>query len=96
MVEYFNAVGVDTMLEIFASMLHERRIVMTSSKLNVLSACIQAANSLIYPMFWQHILIPILPKQMMDYLQVRSMLKKIFSVLPWRYGNALDLCLSLV
>ena len=48
--EYYNAVGVDTMLAVFAAMLHERRIMITSRKLYRLTACVQAANSLIYPM----------------------------------------------
>ena len=29
---------------------------------------LQAANSLIYPMDWQHIFIPILPRHLADYL----------------------------
>ena len=66
--EYYNAVGVDTMLAIFAAMLHERRIMITSKKLYRLTACVQAANSLIYPMSWQHLYIPILPKHLVDYL----------------------------
>ena len=66
--EYFNAVDAHSMLVIFASMLYERRILVTSKKLSRLSACVQAANSLIYPMFWQHIFIPVLPAQLMDYL----------------------------
>jgi len=66
--EYFNAVDSNTMLIIFASMLYERRILITSRKLSRLSACVQAANTLIYPMFWQHIFIPVLPAQLMDYL----------------------------
>jgi len=66
--EYFNAVDSNTMLIIFASMLYERRILVTSKKLSRLSACVQAANALIYPMFWQHIFIPVLPAQLMDYL----------------------------
>ena len=66
--EYYNAVGVDTMLAVFAAMLHERRIMITSSKLYRLTACVQAANSLIYPMTWQHLFIPVLPKHLIDYL----------------------------
>jgi len=66
--EYFNAVDSQSMLTVFASMLYERRILITSKKLSRLSACVQAANSLIYPMFWQHIFIPVLPGQLMDYL----------------------------
>lgn len=66
--EYFNAVDAQNMMIIFASMLNERRIMITSSKLSRLSACVQSANALIYPMHWQHIYIPILPTNLMDYL----------------------------
>jgi len=66
--EYYNAVDTNTMLIIFASMLYERRILITSRKLSRLSSCVQAANALIYPMFWQHIFIPVLPAHLMDYL----------------------------
>ncbi|GFS31658.1 DENN domain-containing protein 1A [Trichonephila inaurata madagascariensis] len=66
--EYFNAIDAQNMMIIFSSMLHERRILVTSKKLSRLSACVQAANSLIYPMHWQHIFIPVLPKHLIDYL----------------------------
>jgi hypothetical protein len=66
--EYYNAVDSSNMIMIFASMLNERRIVMTSSRLGRLTSCVQAANSLIYPMFWQHIFIPVLPPHLLDYL----------------------------
>ncbi|GBO19733.1 DENN domain-containing protein 1A, partial [Araneus ventricosus] len=68
MTEYFNAVDSQNMMIIFASMLHERRILISSKKLSRLSACVQAANALIYPMHWQHIFIPVLPKHLSDYL----------------------------
>ncbi|KAF6202464.1 hypothetical protein GE061_004865 [Apolygus lucorum] len=66
--EYYNAVNCDNMIRVFASMLYERRIVFTSRKLNRLSACVQAANAIIYPMNWQHIFIPVLPIHLVDYL----------------------------
>uniref|UniRef100_A0A8D8VF61 DENN domain-containing protein 1A n=1 Tax=Cacopsylla melanoneura TaxID=428564 RepID=A0A8D8VF61_9HEMI len=56
------------MLQIFASMLYERRIAFTSKRLSRLSACVQAANAVIYPMSWQHIFIPVLPHHLTDYL----------------------------
>ncbi|XP_054720550.1 DENN domain-containing protein 1A-like [Uloborus diversus] len=68
MTEYFSAIDAHNMMTIFASMLHERRILITSKKLSRLSACVQAANALIYPMHWQHIFIPVLPKHLTDYL----------------------------
>ncbi|KAB7505817.1 DENN domain-containing protein 1A [Armadillidium nasatum] len=66
--EYYNAVDVKNMMLIFASMLNERRIIVTSERVSRLSACVQAANSLIYPMSWQHIFIPVLPQHLLDYL----------------------------
>ncbi|CAG9824217.1 unnamed protein product [Phaedon cochleariae] len=66
--EYFNAVDSHNMMVIFASMLYERRIIFTSTKLKRLSACVQSANDIIYPMIWQHIFIPVLPMSLIDYL----------------------------
>lgn len=56
------------MMIIFASMLYERRIIFTSKRLTRLSACVQSANDVIYPMIWQHIFIPVLPMALIDYL----------------------------
>ncbi|CAL1545599.1 unnamed protein product [Lymnaea stagnalis] len=66
--EYYSAVDHDNMMKIFASMLHERRIYMTSKKLSRLTACIHAAEALLYPMHWQHLYIPILPSHLIDYI----------------------------
>lgn len=67
--EYYNAVDEQNMTAVWVSMLCERRIVMVSKKLGRLTSCILAANSLIYPMHWQHIFIPVLPERLFDYLQ---------------------------
>nr|KAF6395173.1 DENN domain containing 1B [Rousettus aegyptiacus] len=55
------------MLHLFASMLHERRIIITSGKLSTLTACVHGAVALLYPMYWQHIYIPVLPPHLLDY-----------------------------
>ncbi|XP_015442994.1 DENN domain-containing protein 1B isoform X1 [Pteropus alecto] len=65
--EYFVAVDVNNMLHLYASMLHERRIIITSSKLSTLTACVHGSVALLYPMFWQHIYIPVLPPHLLDY-----------------------------
>ncbi|XP_073427826.1 DENN domain-containing protein 1B isoform X3 [Dendrobates tinctorius] len=65
--EYFVAVDANNMLQIYASMLHERRIIFTSRKLSTLTACVHASASLLYPMYWQHIYIPVLPPHLLDY-----------------------------
>uniref|UniRef100_A0A3Q3L874 DENN/MADD domain containing 1B n=1 Tax=Mastacembelus armatus TaxID=205130 RepID=A0A3Q3L874_9TELE len=65
--EYFVAVDVNNMLQLYASMLHERRIIITSSKLSTLTACVHGAAAMIFPMYWQHIFIPVLPPHLLDY-----------------------------
>ncbi|XP_032906834.1 DENN domain-containing protein 1B-like isoform X1 [Amblyraja radiata] len=65
--EYVVAVDVNSMLHLFASMLHERRIIITSSKLSTLTACVHGSSAMLYPMYWQHIYIPVLPPHLLDY-----------------------------
>lgn len=67
--EYYNAVDVENMISLFASALNERHILVTSKRLDRLSACVQALNSLLYPMHWQHIFISVLPSDLLAYLQ---------------------------
>ncbi|GAU98176.1 hypothetical protein RvY_09356 [Ramazzottius varieornatus] len=66
--EYFNALDVNNMTTVFASLLNERRIIFTSKKLGKLTGCVMAANVLLYPMQWQHIFVPVLPKKLIDYV----------------------------
>ncbi|XP_069465559.1 DENN domain-containing protein 1A isoform X2 [Ambystoma mexicanum] len=65
--EYFVAVDVNNMLHVYASMLYERRILICSSKLSTLTACIHGSSAMLYPMYWQHVYIPVLPPHLMDY-----------------------------
>lgn len=67
--EYYNAINVDNMITLFASSLNERHILVTSKKLDRLSACVQTLNTLLYPMHWQHIFISVLPSDLLAYLQ---------------------------
>ncbi|KAK3555885.1 hypothetical protein QTP86_029805 [Hemibagrus guttatus] len=65
--EYFVAVDVNNMLHLYASMLHERRVLISSSNLSTLTACAHAAAAMLYPMYWQHVYIPVLPQHLLDY-----------------------------
>lgn len=67
--EYYNALNVENMISLFASALNERHMLITSRKLDRLSSCVQALNTLLYPMHWQHIFIPVLPSDLLAYLQ---------------------------
>ena len=59
---------VDAVLALFAALVHERRVVVTSSRLEALSGAVQAANASLYPLSWQHIFLPVLPESFLDYL----------------------------
>ncbi|XP_061460501.1 DENN domain-containing protein 1A isoform X3 [Rhineura floridana] len=65
--EYFVAVDVNNMLHLYASMVYERRILIGCSKLSTLTACIHGSAAMLYPMFWQHVYIPVLPPHLLDY-----------------------------
>nr|XP_025041273.1 DENN domain-containing protein 1C [Pelodiscus sinensis] len=65
--EFVVAVDVPNMLQLYGSMLYERRILLTSSKLSTLTACVQASSAMLYPLHWQHIYIPTLPPHLLDY-----------------------------
>ncbi|GAB1286299.1 DENN domain-containing protein 1A [Apodemus speciosus] len=65
--EYFVAVDVNNMLHLYASMLYERRVLIICSKLSTLTACIHGSAAMLYPMYWQHVYIPVLPPHLLDY-----------------------------
>ncbi|KAJ8001486.1 hypothetical protein DPEC_G00169990 [Dallia pectoralis] len=65
--ELVVAVDVSNLLHLYASMLFERRILIFSSKLSTLTGCVHALSAVLYPMYWQHIFIPVLPPHLLDY-----------------------------
>ncbi|XP_053333444.1 DENN domain-containing protein 1B [Clarias gariepinus] len=65
--ELIVAVDVGNLLQLYASMLFERRILICSSKLSTLTACVHACSGMLFPMYWQHIFIPVLPPHLLDY-----------------------------
>ncbi|GMR61628.1 hypothetical protein PMAYCL1PPCAC_31823 [Pristionchus mayeri] len=66
MLEFYNAVTPRQMMSIYASLLRERRIIFVGSKLGQLSSCVYAAATLLYPMAWQSLFIPVLPSSLLD------------------------------
>ncbi|XP_017538160.1 DENN domain-containing protein 1B isoform X1 [Pygocentrus nattereri] len=65
--ELVVAVDVGNLLQLYASMLFERRILICCSKLSTLTACVHACSGMLLPMYWQHIFIPVLPPHLLDY-----------------------------
>ncbi|XP_012878304.1 PREDICTED: DENN domain-containing protein 1C isoform X1 [Dipodomys ordii] len=57
----------ENILGLFAALLAERRVLLTASKLSTLTSCVHASCALLYPMRWEHVLIPTLPPHLLDY-----------------------------
>ncbi|XP_063690317.1 DENN domain-containing protein 2B-like [Bolinopsis microptera] len=64
----FQWFTVQQVIELFGSVLHERRILISCSHhhLAKLSSCVSSLATLIYPLKWECIYIPILPRQMIE------------------------------
>lgn len=64
----FETLDVDSILNLFCALLCEQRVIMYSSNITLLSDCVHSALSLIYPMEWQQVFIPILPSSLLSYV----------------------------
>ena len=62
-----QCIGLENLVLLFSALACEQRIIFVSKKLDRLSDCIHAALSLISPLEWQHILIPLLPFTLLNY-----------------------------
>ncbi|XP_030149118.1 DENN domain-containing protein 1C isoform X2 [Lynx canadensis] len=65
--ELVVAVTDENIVGLFAALLAERRVLLTASKLSTLTSCVHASCALLYPMHWEHVLIPTLPPHLLDY-----------------------------
>uniref|UniRef100_A0A3Q1F556 DENN/MADD domain containing 2C n=1 Tax=Acanthochromis polyacanthus TaxID=80966 RepID=A0A3Q1F556_9TELE len=61
-----QCLSVGKLLQVFASLLLERRVIFIADKLSVLSRCGLAVLALLYPFTWQHTFVPVLPASMLD------------------------------
>ena len=58
----FECMELRNVLLVFSAALVERQIVFVSSQYSLLTICAEVITSLIYPLRWSHVYIPILPK----------------------------------
>ncbi|KAL7828847.1 hypothetical protein SRHO_G00324810 [Serrasalmus rhombeus] len=61
-----QCLSVSRLLQVFASLLLERRVIFIADKLSTLSRCAHSALALLYPFTWQHTFVPVLPASMLD------------------------------
>ncbi|VVC32547.1 Hypothetical protein CINCED_3A023163 [Cinara cedri] len=56
----------NTFIQILATMLLERKLILLSKSISLLSSCIEGLITSLYPFTWQHTLISVLPSQMVS------------------------------
>lgn len=64
----FECLEPENIALLLSAVLAERQIVFLSSQYSLLTACAEAITSLIYPLTWSHVYIPILPRQLIGML----------------------------
>ncbi|KAE9355652.1 hypothetical protein PF008_g3969 [Phytophthora fragariae] len=65
----FDTLDVSTVLLVFTAALLENRILLVSSYLSVLMKVGESLRSLMHPLFWPHVYLPVLPRRMLQYLE---------------------------
>lgn len=63
-----RALSLESVLELFAAALLEKQIVVICSNLGVLSAIVLSVMPMIRPFQWQSLLLPVLPRKLVDFL----------------------------
>eukprot|EP00124_Ichthyophonus_hoferi_P003956 Ihof_evm2s386 gene=Ihof_evmTU2s386 len=64
----YSTLTPNALLVVYAALLYERRILLTSDDLSRLTACSHGLALLLYPLYWQHIFVPVLPSHLIDYI----------------------------
>uniref|UniRef100_A0A0N4ZBV8 UDENN domain-containing protein n=1 Tax=Parastrongyloides trichosuri TaxID=131310 RepID=A0A0N4ZBV8_PARTI len=66
LMDFYNAMPEKSMIKYYTSLLKERRIIITGSKMSQICACCFSVDHLLYPFSWQNLFIPILPHELID------------------------------
>ncbi|CAN0042323.1 unnamed protein product, partial [Scytosiphon promiscuus] len=60
--------GPRNFLRLWSAILCERRILLVAEDVRTLSTCVHALMAMLYPFSWQHVFIPLLPADMLEYV----------------------------
>jgi len=65
----FESLSLANLVQVFVSVLLERKVLLVSSKYTCLTVCAEALRALLLPLQWSHVYVPVLPRVMLDMLQ---------------------------
>jgi hypothetical protein len=61
--------SIANIVKLFELIVSEQKIILISSHLQMLTLASETLCSWLYPFYWHHILIPVLPARLLNYLQ---------------------------
>lgn len=64
-----STLSMQNILQVVAFLLQEQRVLLVSSQVDILTLCAESFISLLYPFKWMHPFVPILPSQLIEYLE---------------------------
>lgn len=64
-----NSLSPRNIVKVVAALLQEQRVLLVSTQMDTLTLCAEAFISLLYPFKWMHPLVPLLPTQLIEYLE---------------------------
>lgn len=67
--DLYKALGPDLLITVFSSLLLERKVILFTENISILSSCVLGLQTLLYPFQWQHALITILPQSLTEICQ---------------------------
>ena len=63
------ALSAKNIVKVISALLQEQRILLVSTQIDTLTLCAEAFVSLLYPFKWMHPFVPLLPTQLIEYLE---------------------------
>lgn len=67
--DLYKTLGPDLLIIVFSSLLLERKVILFTENISILSSCVLGLQTLLYPFQWQHALITILPQNLTEICQ---------------------------
>ena len=64
----FDCLSAENLIFVVSAVLLEQRILLHSEHLDTLNKCGEALIALLFPLCWQHVYVPLLPTQLLEYL----------------------------
>uniref|UniRef100_H3DL27 DENN domain containing 1C n=1 Tax=Tetraodon nigroviridis TaxID=99883 RepID=H3DL27_TETNG len=65
--ELIVAVDAGNLLQLETALVQQQHTYKLDTRCAVLTSCVHALSAVLYPMYWQHIFIPVLPPHLLDY-----------------------------